>query len=197
MAKACARAAATVAVLPALASYALRRRVLGQRALESSTQALGLIPGLVGQYLRRAFLARTLAYCSTSAAIEFGATFSDPGARIEDGAYIGPHCNIGLAHIGADALIAAGVHIPSGRHVHGFADLETPIRDQPGTRTVVRIGRGAWIGAMAVVMADVGHDTVVGAGAVVTRPLPDLVVAAGVPARIVRQRGPAQLPPAD
>ena len=37
-------------------------------------------------------------------------------------------------------------------------------------------------------MADVGRDTIVGAGAVVTRPLPDRVIAGGVPARVVRQR---------
>ena len=63
-----------------------------------------------------------------------------------------------------------------------------PIRDQAGGVTAVLIGAGAWIGSAAVVMADVGPDTVVGAGAVVTKPLPDGVVAAGVPARILRRR---------
>jgi len=53
---------------------------------------------------------------------------------------------------------------------------------------VVRIGAGAWIGSAAIVMADVGSDTVVGAGAVVTKPLPDGVMAAGVPARALRSR---------
>jgi acetyltransferase-like isoleucine patch superfamily enzyme len=52
----------------------------------------------------------------------------------------------------------------------------------------VRIGTGCWIGSAAVVMADVGRNTVVGAGAVVTRPLPDWVVAVGAPARPVRER---------
>jgi acetyltransferase-like isoleucine patch superfamily enzyme len=37
-------------------------------------------------------------------------------------------------------------------------------------------------------MADVGRDTIVGAGAVVTKPLPDEVIAAGVPARVIRSR---------
>ena len=48
---------ATVCVLPSLVSFWCRRIVLGaDRALEGSTQALGLVPGVTGQYLRRAFL---------------------------------------------------------------------------------------------------------------------------------------------
>jgi serine acetyltransferase len=37
-------------------------------------------------------------------------------------------------------------------------------------------------------MADVGRDSIIGAGAVVTSPIPDRVVAAGVPARVIRAR---------
>jgi acetyltransferase-like isoleucine patch superfamily enzyme len=89
-------------------------------------------------------------------------------------------------HLERDVLLAAGVHVPSGPHTHGM-DLSAPIHDQPGTLRVVRIGAGSWIGSNAVIMADVGCNSIVGAGAVVTRPLPDRVVAAGVPARIVRR----------
>jgi virginiamycin A acetyltransferase len=63
-----------------------------------------------------------------------------------------------------------------------------PIHDQPGSLRRVRIGAGSWIGSNAVVLADVGRDTIVGAGAVVTRPLPDRVIAAGVPATVVKRR---------
>jgi acetyltransferase-like isoleucine patch superfamily enzyme len=90
-----------------------------------------------------------------------------------------------------DVLLAAGVHIPSGPHTHG-TDPSTPIREQTGQPRLIRIGAGAWIGSNAVVLADVGRDTIVGAGAVVTRPLPDGVVAAGVPARVVRHRTEAE-----
>jgi acetyltransferase-like isoleucine patch superfamily enzyme len=62
------------------------------------------------------------------------------------------------------------------------------MRDQAGTPQLVRIGAGAWIGGAAVVMADVGANTIVGAGAVVTKPLPDGVVAGGVPARVLYNR---------
>lgn len=189
--KGIAHAMATLAILPLLVSFAIRASFLGRdRALEGSTQMLSLIPGITGQYLRRAFLARTLEGCAPSATVEFGAIFSRVGARLDDRTYVGPRCHLGLVHLEPDVLIAAGVHIPSGAHTHG-TDTAVPIRDQAGTRRLVRIGAGSWIGSNAVILADVGRHTIVGAGAVVTRPLPDGVIAAGVPARVVRQRYPA------
>ena len=182
------RGVATMAVAPSLVSFHVRAALMGKdRAVNGSTQALSLVPGIIGQYLRRAFLQQTLAECASSTAIEFGTLFSQAGTRIEANVYIGPRCHIGLAHIERDVLIAAGVHIPSGPHTHGTTP-GLPIRDQPGTPRMVRIGAGSWIGSNAVVLADVGRDTIVAAGAVVTQPLPDRVIAAGVPAKIVRRR---------
>ena len=189
--KALAHALAWLAVTPSVISWRLRALVLGpDRALEGSTQAWAIVPGLLGQYLRRAFLSRTLRACARTATIEFGTLFSSASASIGDRAYIGPRCHIGWAVIEDDVLVAAGVHVPSGARTHGIDDLAVPIRDQEVTKTPVRIGRGAWIGSAAIVMADVGRDAVVAAGAVVTRPLPDAIVAGGVPARILRHRDP-------
>jgi virginiamycin A acetyltransferase len=183
------RALALLAVLPALGTFHVRAALMGRdRALEGSTQWLGLIPGVLGEYLRRAFLAHTLAECAPTATIGFGVLFSRAAARIGEHAYIGPRCHIGSAQIGRDVLLAAGVHVPSGARTHGTADGATPIRDQETTYSVVRIGEGTWVGSAAVVMADVGPHAVIGAGAVVTKPLPGWVVAAGVPARVVRVR---------
>jgi acetyltransferase-like isoleucine patch superfamily enzyme len=95
-------------------------------------------------------------------------------------------------HIERDVLIAPNVHIPSGSRVHGTSDLTVPIRDQPGVLQMVHVGAGAWIGASAVVMADVGSGTIVAAGAVVTKALPDNVIGAGVPARVLRARDGSQ-----
>ena len=189
-----AHAIATIIVLPQLASFAIRAAIMGKdRALEGSTQALSLIPGVLGQYLRRAFLARALdGGCAATATIEFGTIFSQAGARLDDYAYVGPRCHLGLVHLERDVLVAAGVHIPSGAHTHGTADPSVPIREQPGSRRLVRVGAGAWIGSNAVVLADIGCNTIVAAGAVVTQPLPDGVIAAGVPARIVRERHAVQ-----
>jgi len=187
--KALARGAATIVVAPALISYWARSAVLGRdRALEGSTQALAWVPGILGQYIRRAFLSRVLAGCHRSAVVEFGTIFAQAGARLDENAYVGPRCHLGLVHVERNALLAAGVHVPSGGRSHGIDDVRVPIREQHGSPTLVRIGAGSWIGSAAVVMADVGRDAIVGAGAVVTRPVPDRVVVAGVPARVVKHR---------
>lgn len=187
--KAVLRGAAHVLVTPLVVSFAIRARLLDpDRALMASTQLLALVPGLPGQYLRRAFLQHAIAGCHPSVVVEWGTTLSRAGACLEKNVYIGPGCHLGLVHIEAEALIAAGVHIPSGGSTHGIDDVTVPIREQPGEERVVRVGAGAWIGSAAVVMADVGAATVVGAGSVVTRPLPGGVVAAGAPARVLRSR---------
>jgi acetyltransferase-like isoleucine patch superfamily enzyme len=180
---------ATIAAAPLLVSFWIRAAIMGRdRAVQGSTQALALIPGGPGVVLRRAFLACVLPRCSRLATIEFGVLFSSAEARIGDHAYIGPNSSIGFADIGSDVLIASGVQVPSGGHGHGFSDPSTPIRNQPAVKRCVRIGRNSWIGSNAVVMADVGENCVIGAGAVVTRPIEGGSVAVGVPARVVRKR---------
>jgi len=187
--KAAARGVAHVAVLPLWPSFALRAALLGRdRALEASMQWLSLIPGLTGQYVRRAFLSRAIAACHHSVVVECGTTLSRAGARFDENVYIGPGCRLGLVHVGRDVLMAGGVHIPSGGMTHRIDDLSVPIREQPRDEQLVRIGAGCWIGESAVIMADVAADSIVGAGSVVTRPLPARCVAAGVPARVLRMR---------
>jgi hypothetical protein len=134
--KAIAHGVALVLVTPALLSFWVRSWILGRdRSLEHSTQALGLIPGLIGQYLRRAFLRHTLAYCDPSALIEFGTIFSAAGTRIDAHVYLGPYCAIGLVHFEHDVMVAPAVQIPSGRLTHGISDPTTPMRDQADAAT--------------------------------------------------------------
>ena len=113
-----------------------------------------------------------LEHCDPSACVEFGTVFSQCAARIGANVYIGPYCQIGRADIGAETMLSAGVHVPSGPGTHGTARLDIPMRLQPGNLRIVRIGRDCWIGSAAVVMADVGEQTIVAAGAVVTRSFP-------------------------
>ena len=176
-------------MLPWLVVYWLKVPFVGpDQVLEGSSESLSKIPGLAGKYLRRAFLARVLAECHPTASIGFGVLFSKTGARIGPNVYVGPRCHLGLVTLERDVLLAAGVHVTSGAQTHGFGDLSRAIRDQDGSRRAVScIGRLDW--HAAVVMADVGSNTVVGAGAVVTRPLPASVIVAGVPGVLRDRKG--------
>ncbi len=183
------RAIANVVAFPFLLSHWVKVPFLGKdRSLEGSTQLLALWPGITGQYVRRAFLAWTLAECDPTATISFGTIFSKCECRIGPMVYIGPYCSIGSATIERDVLIATSVQIPSGGRMHGIDDVTKPIREQPGTWSIVTIGAGSWIGSNAVVMADVGKNTVIAAGAVVTKPIPELVIAGGIPAKVIKSR---------
>jgi acetyltransferase-like isoleucine patch superfamily enzyme len=196
--KAIARLFALLAVLPVLLIYWLQSALMGpNRALESATQLLSLAPGITGQYLRRAFLQRVLSRCHSSTLVEFGTLFSQCGAMLDANVYVGPRCILGLVHLERDVLLAANVQIPSGGKTHYFDDLAKPIREQGGERKMVTIGAGAWIGSGAIVLADVGAGTVVAAGAVVTKPLPENVIAAGVPAKVIRPRFESVAPRAE
>jgi virginiamycin A acetyltransferase len=184
-----ARAVATIVVSPLLLSYWVNAAICGHaRALETRTQVLSLFPGFIGQYLRRAFLQQVLARCDPTVTVEFGTFFSQPGAILDAAVYIGPRCIIGLVHLERDVMVAANVQILSGGRQHYFDDPTRPINQQGGERRMVSIGENAWIGAGAIILAGVGKGTIVAAGSVVTNPLPDDVIAAGVPAKVIRSR---------
>ena len=89
--------------------------------------------------------------------------------------------------IGDDTLIGPGVKIISYRHGIAAGDL---IRNQPNETRPIRIGKGVWIGANAIVLAGVsiGDGAVIGAGSVVTHDVPDNEIWVGVPARRLRER---------
>ena len=57
------------------------------------------------------------------------------------------------------------------------------------------IGDDVWIGTSATILADVAAGSIVGAGAVVTHTFEPYSILAGVPARLIRQRRPAERRP--
>jgi len=98
--------------------------------------------------------------------------------------------SVGGVEIGEEALFAGGCYIGGGRY--HLDDHQRSIASQGSfSKGPVRIGRGSWIGAHAVVLdgVNVGDGAVVAAGAVVAEDVPALAVVGGVPARIIRERG--------
>jgi acetyltransferase-like isoleucine patch superfamily enzyme len=111
---------------------------------------------------------------------------------VDDRANIGPFCTVFSAsavEIGRDTLLAAYSYLVGGGHA--FDDTGVPILDQPRPSHGITIGADCWIGTGVTVLdgVTIGRGVVVGANAVVTRDVPDLSVAAGTPAVVLRGRG--------
>jgi acetyltransferase-like isoleucine patch superfamily enzyme len=73
---------------------------------------------------------------------------------------------------------------------HRFRDLSRPMLEQGYDFNPLRIEDDAVISTKCTVMSDVGTRAFVGAGAVVTRPVPAYTVAVGAPARAIDYFGP-------
>jgi acetyltransferase-like isoleucine patch superfamily enzyme len=186
--KAMARVLARVAITPAYLSFLLRQAIFGEQAFRASSQWLSLLPGFLGDYLRGEFYRLTLPRVGIDVQICFGTLLASRQATIGDHVYIGSHCVIGNVDIGADVLLGSNVHLLSGQAQHGILETDRPIRLQPGQPRRISVGEDTWIGNGAIVMANVGRKCVVGAGSVVVADIPDLSIAAGHPARILRSR---------
>lgn len=91
--------------------------------------------------------------------------------------------------IGESVLIAGNCYIGGGRYIADRLDI--PMMEQ-GVYSMgkVMIKDGAWLGAGATVLdgVQVGKGCIVGAGAVVTKDLPDFAIAVGVPAKVIKMR---------
>ena len=104
------------------------------------------------------------------AIINIGAVVGE-GSMIDMGAVLGGRATVGKnCHIGAGAVLAGVI--------------------EPASAKPVTIGDGTLVGANAVVIegVQVGRNCVVAAGAVVIDDVPDNMVVAGCPAKIIKQR---------
>jgi acetyltransferase-like isoleucine patch superfamily enzyme len=156
---------------------------------------VSLIPGLPGDYTRTAYYRLSLRSCAKHCRISFGAFFANPDAIVEDGVYIGPYCVIGRAHIGRGSQLATQVQILSGARQHARDASGRISGSEEGVFERISVGADCWIGAAAIVMADVGEKSTVGAGAIVTKPIPAGVVAVGNPARVIKSAQPDEVCP--
>lgn len=127
--------------------------------------------------------------------VKIGVWGREPGlGRIEigDNVLISPGTRISASDdisIGHSVMMAHGVYITDSDW-HGLYDRTA--RD-PAPKPV-RIGNNVWLGDRCTVLKGVtiGDNSVVGAGAVVSRDVPANVVVAGNPARVVKELDPGQ-----
>lgn len=112
--------------------------------------------------------------------------------RIGDNVEIGHHVDM-LAKtkyitIGNDVLIASFVSMIATNH--NFSHANIPIRLQGLTDAAITIGNDVWIGTKAIILSGVtvGTGSIIGAGAVVTKDVPEYSIVGGVPATVIRHR---------
>jgi putative colanic acid biosynthesis acetyltransferase WcaF len=105
---------------------------------------------------------------------------------LHDRACLGDRANaytLGEIEIGARATIAQEAYLSTGSHDFSQAGM-------PLVSAKITIGEDAFVGARAFVLPGVtiGARSVIGAGSVVTRDVPENVVAAGNPCKVLRPR---------
>ena len=89
-------------------------------------------------------------------------------------------------HIGANAFIAPGVCLACSGHA---IDSKQRTKDAICTSKPITLEDDVWIGANTVVCGGVtiGRGSVIGAGSVVTKDIPENVIAVGNPCRVIRK----------
>jgi len=104
-----------------------------------------------------------------------------PGVRIDSASEI---------NIGNNCMFAAGSYITDADW-HGIYDRTTPV----GNTRPVNLSDNVWIGDGAIVCKGVtiGENSIIGAGSVVAGDIPANMIAAGNPAKVIKQLDPDQL----
>lgn len=138
----------------------------------------------------RAFAAKGfIKYCGKNVNIEHGAVISSR-LSIGDNSGVGVDCLCGGAlTIGNDVMMGPQCVIYSQNH--RFDDISIPMRAQ-GHQEVkpVYIGDDVWIGGRVIILPGVhiGSHSIIGAGSVVTKDVPEWAIVAGNPATVKKYR---------
>jgi acetyltransferase-like isoleucine patch superfamily enzyme len=163
------------------------------------SEFLSLLPYMFGVVLRGEFYRYALRRCGRNVLVEFGTVFLYADVSVGDHVLIGRYNIIHHCDFGSYVLTAEGCSFLSGSRYHRYDLTDVPMALQGGFLKRIAIGDDCWIGAHAVVMEDVARGSIVGAASVVTRPVEEMTIVAGNPARVVRRRTPNSIgdaPPA-
>ena len=144
----------------------------------------------IGQKCIRAFCGKLfLMKCGKNVNIQKNTRFSHK-CTIGDNSGIGENSILyGPVYIGDDVMMGPEIIIYTQNHE--FSSLDKPMRLQ-GYQDVkpVIIGNDVWIGGRVIILpgVQIGNGAVIGAGAVVTKNVPQYAVVAGNPASVKKYR---------
>ena len=117
-------------------------------------------------------------------------------SHIGDYVYIGPKASVDVAEIGSYTCVSGVVAIGGMNHAYDKSFSINPLVNEHCTYDVkTYIGHDCWLGSRCVIMqgVHVGDGAVIGAGAIVTKDVPENTIVTGVPARPYKKRYPDEL----
>lgn len=152
------------------------------------------IPGYKLFYNIRYQLAKKLLKsCGTNVVVKNNCYFGN-GTKLSVGSYtqLGQNARIsGTVTLGDYVMMGPDVVIMAV--THDISDLSKPMVDHsnPSIENPVTIGNNVWIGTRVIIMpgVSINDNSIIGAGAVVTKSFPANSVIAGVPAKLIKTRG--------
>lgn len=149
------------------------------------------LPGRMGTCLRTYLCGRIFKYIGRDVSVLKGVNFGS-GTNVEIGDYSSLNRDCWISNdtvIGADVMMGPEVIMLSGSH--NFERTDIPMREQgaPPRRPIV-IGDDVWIGTRSVILpgVKVGSHSIIGAGSIVTKDVPEWAIVAGNPAKLIRYR---------
>lgn len=142
------------------------------------------------KHIRRFFCRRIFKKAGKNLNIEHGVFFaSGRDIEIGDNSGLGINARVtGPLKIGNDVMVGPDVMIFTQNHETSRLDI--PMRLQTAPKKPVEIGDDVWIAARVIILPGIkiGKGAIVGAGAVVTKDVPEYAVVGGNPAKIIKYR---------
>ena len=162
---------------------AMMRRVIWRSLARSFGNSVRIAPQAMFRHLERVSIGDGV-FIGEGAMVQ-GHFHGD--CRLADRVWIGPQVFLDARALTLreSAAIGPGVKILTSAHTGMPAELPVNATDQLTRAVSVGPGADIGIGAMVLPGCRIGRGVIVGAGAVVTKDIPDLAVAVGVPARVI------------
>ncbi len=148
-----------------------------------------------GQKIRANLCNNIFKKCGLNINIERNAYFG-LGNTIEIGNNSGIGKNAYISNIGGGGKVIIGNDVMMAPDViiltksHAYNNIKIPMNQQKSYSSTVIIEDDVWIGIRSIILSGVkiGKGSIIGAGAVVTKDVPQYSIVGGIPAKIINSR---------